>query len=99
MFHEIITSSFWSYERPLLFGVDKCSLRHAQFLCPTSVFAGERDMAPMQTGLAYMHTLTPQTTPIDRHIWQSHGASGVSVCALKYKCLRSYVFDVFVSEL
>ena len=23
-----------------------------------------------------MPTLTPQTTPTDRHIWQSHGASG-----------------------
>ena len=27
-------------------------------------------------GLSYMPTLTPQTTPTDRHIWQSHGVSG-----------------------
>ena len=27
--------------------------------------------------MPYMPTLTPQTTPTDRHIWQSHGASGV----------------------
>ena len=26
--------------------------------------------------LEYMPTLTPQTTPIDRHIWQSQGAFG-----------------------
>ena len=29
-------------------------------------------------GLAiYLPTLTPQTTPTDRHIWQSHGVSGI----------------------
>ena len=27
-------------------------------------------------GLEYMPTLTPQTTPSDRHIWQSRGVSG-----------------------
>ena len=26
--------------------------------------------------LSYMLTLTPQTTPTDRHIWQSHGVFG-----------------------
>ena len=27
--------------------------------------------------MPYMATLTPQTTPTDRHIWQSHGESGI----------------------
>ena len=26
--------------------------------------------------MPYMPTLTPKTTPTDRHIWQSHGVSG-----------------------
>ena len=27
--------------------------------------------------MPYMPTLTPKTTPTDRHIWQSHGVSGI----------------------
>ena len=30
-------------------------------------------------GLPYMPTLGPQTTPTDRHLWQSHGVSGIGI--------------------
>ena len=34
-------------------------------------------------GLPYMPTLTPKTTPTDRHIWQSHGVT---------ECLGIFIF-------
>ena len=38
-------------------------------------FGGVR-YTPDTPCLPYMPTLTPQTTPTDRHIWQSHGVFG-----------------------
>ena len=39
-------------------------------------------------GLPYMPTLTPKTAPTDRHIWQSHGVSGIGFVQGRWGRLR-----------
>ena len=52
--------------------------RRSSFGSRKPAAANEATVIPRHSmGLPYMPTLTPQTHPTDRHIWQSHGVSGI----------------------
>ena len=47
-------------------------------------------------GLPYMPTLTPKTTPTDRHIWQSHGVSGSKLTIVRARSSTCLAFLMFI---